>query len=256
MSEPAASTAAPARARAAVGAGAAVRAIAGVTWTRLWRGRAVWIAAGIAALPYLLAAIGKAASRGGPHPAVGQAEVLSLAVLVMAVLPPLLVASAVAEELEDKTAAYLWSRPIARWTVLVGKLVVLLPLAAALVAGGTAAALRTLGPVDGGAGLTTISAAPGHRGHHRLHHPHRPPARRVAGGDRQPVHHPPRRHVDRPGRRERGADDRPGRARPGLGRPRAMAHPHRRVVSHPPRSRHAAPQRRRDRPLLPRLRGA
>jgi ABC-type transport system involved in multi-copper enzyme maturation permease subunit len=159
VSEPGASTAAPARARAAVGAGAAVRAIAGVTWTRLWRGRAVWIAAGIAALPYLLAAIGKAASRGGPHPAVGQAEVLSLAVLVMAVLPPLLVASAVAEELEDKTAAYLWSRPIARWTVLVGKLVVLLPLAAALVAGGTAAALRTLGPVDGGAGLTTISAA-------------------------------------------------------------------------------------------------
>ena len=57
---------------------------------------------------------------------------LSIEQLVLAVLPALFVSASVGEEIEDKTTAYLWSRPIPRWSILAGKLVALVPIAIAL----------------------------------------------------------------------------------------------------------------------------
>jgi len=49
---------------------------------------------------------------------------LNAASVVQLLVTALLTAPVIAEEIEDKTYAYLWSRPIPRWTVLVGKLIV------------------------------------------------------------------------------------------------------------------------------------
>lgn len=101
--------------------------MAGVTWARLRRGRALWIALVIAALPavfaYVWARRGEAASD----------EALMLAITpILALVPPLFVASSLGEELESKTATYLWSRPIARWQIVAGKLAALAPTAMAI----------------------------------------------------------------------------------------------------------------------------
>lgn len=96
--------------------------LVGVTWRRLLRSRVLWVAIAIAALPLL---IGGATRNDEP--------VLAIATLVMCVLCPVLVAAAVAEEIEDRTSTYLWSRPLPRWTLLVGKLLALAPVATAIV---------------------------------------------------------------------------------------------------------------------------
>lgn len=110
-------------------AGPALGAVAALTLRRLRRGRALRVAAAIAALPVAYALAGSprvAGSRGTAS--------LVLELLLFAVLPPMLVAASIGEELEDRTGTYLWSRPIPRWTIVVGKLAVLGPLAAAMLA--------------------------------------------------------------------------------------------------------------------------
>jgi ABC-type transport system involved in multi-copper enzyme maturation permease subunit len=51
---------------------------------------------------------------------------------VLALLPAMFVAASIGEELEQRTSTYLWSRPIARWAVLAGKLCALAPIVTAL----------------------------------------------------------------------------------------------------------------------------
>src|SRR5690606_319638 len=78
----------------------------------------------------------------------------------------LLAAPAIAEEIEDKTYAYLWSRPISRWTVLAGKLVTASLLGMALFAVAAVAGKAVTGFSDGvmvgkailGLGLGVITA--------------------------------------------------------------------------------------------------
>lgn len=107
-----------------------------VTWRRLFRGRAVWVCLGIAFLPMLLAGV-VAGSRES-------LDITSVAeFLVMTVLPPVFVASSIGEEIEDRTTTYLWSRPIARWTMIVGKLIALAPISMLLIALGWFAAAQT-----------------------------------------------------------------------------------------------------------------
>lgn len=107
-----------------------------VTWRRLFRGRAVWVCLGIALLPAFLAAV-------VPHTR-GTLELITIAeFLVMTVLPPVFVASSIGEEIEERTTTYLWSRPIARWTMIVGKLVALAPIASILIAVGWYLAAQT-----------------------------------------------------------------------------------------------------------------
>jgi len=98
--------------------------MAALTWKRLLRGRAIMVALAIALLPVAYVAI---AGRGvGP-------EVFVFEVLVTAVLAPMFVASSIGEDIEDRTTTYLWSRPIPRWAIVAGKLLVLVPAAAAIV---------------------------------------------------------------------------------------------------------------------------
>jgi ABC-type transport system involved in multi-copper enzyme maturation permease subunit len=95
--------------------------IAGLTWKRLVRGRALWVSALIAMLPVSFAAL-----RG--MTLFGAEEVFAFEILVLAVLAPMFVASSIGEEIEDRTITYLWSRPVPRWAVLAGKLFALVPI--------------------------------------------------------------------------------------------------------------------------------
>jgi ABC-type transport system involved in multi-copper enzyme maturation permease subunit len=105
-----------------------------VTWRRLVRGRALWVSVLIAALPAVLAVA-----------LVGRSNMEAVNVvqfLTMALLPPLFVASSLGEEIEDRTTTYLWSRPIGRWTIVIGKLLALAPVAMTLVVGGFVASYQ------------------------------------------------------------------------------------------------------------------
>jgi len=107
----------------------AVRAIAGLTWRRLLRGRTLWVAAIIALVPVAFGAVLRSQS-SREHLT---DELLTFQLLVLAVLPPMFISSSVGEEIEDRTMTYLWSRPIPRWAVVIGKLLALAPIAMVLV---------------------------------------------------------------------------------------------------------------------------
>jgi ABC-2 type transport system permease protein len=109
----------------------ALLTLAGVTLLRFSRGKAVWVVVAIAALPLLF---GAAIRDDDP--------VTVVEMLVMGLLPPVFVASAIAEELEERTSTYLWSRPLPRWTLLIGKLLALAPIAAVLIALGWVVAMQ------------------------------------------------------------------------------------------------------------------
>jgi ABC-type transport system involved in multi-copper enzyme maturation permease subunit len=101
-----------------------VRTLAGITLTRLLRGKALWIGAVIAALPVVFAAIVRS------RPGAASPELLFQSSRpVLALLPALFVGGSIGEAIEDRTSTYLWSRPIARWAVLVGTLGALAPVA-------------------------------------------------------------------------------------------------------------------------------
>jgi len=114
---------------------AMIRTLVGVTLKRLTRGKALWIAAALAALPVVFATVLAARDRSA-----SPSELFAPTMLLFAVLPALLVGASVGEEIEDRTSTYLWSRPIARWAVLAGKLLALTPIVAALIVGGWAIA--------------------------------------------------------------------------------------------------------------------
>ncbi|MDB4956094.1 MAG: hypothetical protein JWO36_3663 [Myxococcales bacterium] len=124
--------------RAVPTTGATLSAIAGLTLRRLRRGRTQWVAGSIACLPILLAGvISQTASRTQVVEWTGVLlDLFIVEMLVLAVVPALFVASAIGDEIEDRTTTYLWSRPLARWTVLVGKLIALTPIAVLMIAGG------------------------------------------------------------------------------------------------------------------------
>ena len=79
------------------------------------------------------------------------------------------VASSLGEEIEDRTTTYLWSRPIGRWTIVVGKLLALAPIAMLLVVGGGYLAIQIetgaapsaawIGGTAGGALAISVMAA-------------------------------------------------------------------------------------------------
>jgi hypothetical protein len=107
---------------------AAVRTLAGVTLRRLGRGKALRIGVGIAALPLILPGVSRAMHAAGSLP-----SVFEVVLLLFALLPPMFIAASIGEELDERTCTYLWSRPIARWAVLAGKLGALTPIVIGLV---------------------------------------------------------------------------------------------------------------------------
>jgi hypothetical protein len=102
--------------------------IAALTVKRVVRGRALWVSFLISFLPVMYAG---AMSRGRARD-VG-AELFTFEVLILAVLAPMFVGASIAEEIEERTTTYLWSRPLPRWSVLAGKLVALVPVTAGVV---------------------------------------------------------------------------------------------------------------------------
>ena len=118
--------------------GATLTTIAALTFRRLRRGRMQWIALGVACLPILFAGVVSRASHHSDALAWTGIlfDIFVVEMLVLAVVPALLVSSAIGDEIEDRTTTYLWSRPLARWTVLIGKLIALTPIAVLFVTGG------------------------------------------------------------------------------------------------------------------------
>ncbi|MBL0214704.1 MAG: ABC transporter permease subunit [Myxococcales bacterium] len=100
--------------------------MASLTWKRMLRGRALWVSLAIAMLP-----IAYAGATGGSRGIAGD-EIFLFEILVAAVLAPMFVAASIGEEIEDRTTTYLWSRPVPRWSIVVGKLVCLVPVTAAV----------------------------------------------------------------------------------------------------------------------------
>jgi ABC-type transport system involved in multi-copper enzyme maturation permease subunit len=143
----------PAGGRAVPPTSAMLRTLVGVTLRRLTRGKALWIAAGLAALPVVFAAV--LAARGRPASA---SELFAPTMLLFAVLPALLVGASVGEEIEDRTSTYLWSRPIARSAVLAGKLIALTPIVVALLVGGWAIAASVAGSAPSVAAALGLAA--------------------------------------------------------------------------------------------------
>jgi ABC-type transport system involved in multi-copper enzyme maturation permease subunit len=108
----------------------AVREVAGLTLRRVSRGRTLWVAGIIALVPVVFGALLRSV---GPRGNLTD-ELLAFQLLVLAVLPPMFIASSIGEEIEDRTITYLWSRPIPRWAVVVGKLLALAPISMVLIA--------------------------------------------------------------------------------------------------------------------------
>jgi ABC-2 type transport system permease protein len=102
--------------------GTAIATLARLTLLRLTRGKLMWVSLAIAFLPVARAT----ASKSGEDVVYISFTVTMLA---LAIVPALFIAPSIGEEIEDRTATYLWSRPLPRWTILVGKLVALAPLA-------------------------------------------------------------------------------------------------------------------------------
>jgi ABC-type transport system involved in multi-copper enzyme maturation permease subunit len=97
-------------------------AIARVTLTRTLRGSAVWVALALAALPLLWAPALRMEAVADYR------DVLVYWALLLVILPPVLLAPAISEEIEERTTSYLWSRPIPRWSIVVGKMIALVPI--------------------------------------------------------------------------------------------------------------------------------
>jgi len=144
--------------------GAALWTLFRLTLTRIGRGRLVWVGVAISILP-ILAGI----ARSLAHDSRALAWTFGFELFVLAILPPMFAAPAIAEELEDRTSTYLWSRPLARGTILAGKLLALAPVAAAFMVGSWWLAARiatteppplaTLGAIAAGAlGVSVVSA--------------------------------------------------------------------------------------------------
>jgi hypothetical protein len=122
-----------------IGGGAATAAIAALTLRRLLRGRAVWVSVAIAAVPVVVAtALGNSSD--------AWTIVMRICGLLLAILPPLHVASSLSEELEERTSVYLWCRPVARWTIVTGKIAALAPLIMALLVASALLAGHQLSP--------------------------------------------------------------------------------------------------------------
>jgi hypothetical protein len=132
-------------------AASAVRTLAAITLTRLGRSKAPWIGLVIAGVPvvYAVLAPGHMATPG---------VLFQVSMLILALLPAMLVGSSIGEELDDRTSTYLWSRPLPRWAVLVGKLCALTPIVIALALAGWIATIGVTGDAASLASCLALAA--------------------------------------------------------------------------------------------------
>ena len=120
----------------------ATTALARLALRRILRGKTMWVALAVSLLPCLIAVLVRANS----HDAIkAWTELLKYVLPLIAIIPPILVASSLSDEIDEKTAAYLWSRALPRWSVVTGKLLGLAPIAAGAIALGMALSWLILG---------------------------------------------------------------------------------------------------------------
>ncbi len=124
----------------------ATTAIARLSLRRILRGKSIWFAVALGLLPTLLAIAQRA---NDADPARAWSAALTTYTLVLAIVAPILVAASLSDEIDDRTAAYLWSRAVPRWSVVAGKLLGLAPIAAGVVAVGLCATWLILGGAVG-----------------------------------------------------------------------------------------------------------
>ena len=121
--------------------------LARLTLRRLLRGNVIWVALVLIAVPIAFGAFAVGDDKG-PE---GWRRTFLFAQLILAIVPPVMLASTVGEEIENLTYTYLWSRPIPRWSVITGKLVALLPIVLIILCGALAASFPlAYGSVEGG----------------------------------------------------------------------------------------------------------
>lgn len=109
------------------GALRAIGILASLTLRRSLRSRAIWLSLFLATLPTVFALI--AGADGSPR---DWRRTFNITTFLLALIPPLHMAGVIGDEMDEKTITFLWSRPIARWVVLVGKLTALIPICAAV----------------------------------------------------------------------------------------------------------------------------
>ena len=114
----------------------ATGSIARLSAKRVLRSRILIVGIVLMALSFLPMLLGAGKSRS---PEFRWEHFLRLASILQMLVVALFSASAIAEEIENKTYSYLWSRPIPRWSVLSGKLVVTILLGS--IVSGTCAAI-------------------------------------------------------------------------------------------------------------------
>ena len=95
-----------------------VRVIAGVTLRRAFRSLLL-VSVLCAVLPAIYALLSRDTDVD---------TMFTMETLLLGIVTPLLVGWPIGEEIDDKTATYLWARPIERWTILAGKLIALAPI--------------------------------------------------------------------------------------------------------------------------------
>lgn len=98
-------------------------AIAQVAFVRMLRGKALWVVLAMALLP-LLATLPIKQRTIPEH----WGAVIAFWGYLLAILPPVLLAGAIGEEIEEKTMTYLWSRPLPRWSIVGGKIIAIIPI--------------------------------------------------------------------------------------------------------------------------------
>jgi len=98
------------------GVGDAILVIAGMAWARVRRGKSFYVSCGLLLLPVLIAAAFKGVR--GWEAAVNTLTLNPLFLFI----PALHCAGILADELDDRTYTYLFTRPIPRWTLIAGKL--------------------------------------------------------------------------------------------------------------------------------------
>lgn len=137
------------------GALSTVWTLAAITLRRLGRGKALWIGILIALMPVLFGvAVRSFQFRVKPD------EVFDIQVLLLAILPAMFAGASLGEELESRTSAYLWSRPIARWALVAGKLCALAPVVVVLLVGSWWIAIElALRTTPAAASLVALAAA-------------------------------------------------------------------------------------------------
>jgi hypothetical protein len=119
--------------------------IARLAWMRMWRGKLIWVTGILLVLP-ILAAL---AVVFGPdhHHADRWNDVAEMTFRSLVLLAPVLhLAPVLGEELDGKTYTYLWSRPLSRQAVVLGKLLAFTPAMAIAAAAVVAAAYMIIQP--------------------------------------------------------------------------------------------------------------